>query len=715
MIFLKKYLAFFVFFSCLSLPTQGQILLQGLPDQEPDDIFIDKQDRFFPAFGGQVYAVRDSVEFVNEVANPDRAYSGRTFVHQVDSRGELHTLFISAHYNSDSKTTYSNLHQAECIQGRCQYRPLASWSNTSGSNTTTDYSISESRVSKGDQWFSKVLYSRTFSDGKNYHTDTKLYHYVDGRETNEGEYQKKYTNAFPAPQSGISIGAEGLFDGEMGLVYRGKAQTGEKHSSRYKKNLVWDENEAPHFFYHDPSDRSFYHRFFSPERGSIVDVRVDEKESGQEITVFIKKNELWSLHYFYRNPFNKGILVTVQTLDGKINRQFVLDGSKVRNAGWEMKGATSSGGRAFLTYLADKNQSKRKFVVLKTVDQLETALAPQLTEPIADFREHKKEWEFNFGAGLQQVTWDFKVGAPKEATTNAQGNTVYVSAVPNPYNPKYQFSDSLLKITSIEGKAFGYNLGVEAVSQAIKQDFSNGGTNSQKKINQVKTKLAKEQLFFDFDVQFSTETSNSAVFFEDLSGQAASKNFDFKYNEQKLSLLTFERHHFGLLRQKYNFYQHVYIYRVPQGSTAYEFYGQGIGDVEVESWMLHYGYSRKDYLVKYETTIDDWFVDGEARVGMSTAKFAPDLIVSGGVTPTGESTFVGGVQLEGGWIWYKRWESLGGAGGLVKLSYRYDYALVGSSNKPTDLDQPADSEDYKFAYERTEVKHGPVVFVSLNF
>jgi len=318
--------------------------------------------------------------------------------------------------------------------------------------------------------------------------------------------------------------------------------------------------------------------------------------------------------------------------------------------------------------------------------------------------KERRDFELNLGTGIQHVTWSVDVGKPEEE-----------SGVQRPFDPDYELSDSSMNIFSLEGKYGSTNFGIEVASIQIDEEVNHAGSKETKQLNRWVGLLGWDRMFFDFDVKIQMEKTTTTVFFEDESNQVAPRKFDMDFQETKLSLLPLKRHHFGLLYQRYNFYQPVYIYVAPAGSTRWEPHSQAIGQIQATNWVLHYGYSTLDCLIKYETAFSDWFFDGEIRGGISFADFNGDSEMTGNKRPQTEWTLFLGAQVEAGWIWYKRWKRLSHLGGAIKLSYRADYSKVGSSDKPKDKEEPSDTDAYYFAFERTEIRHGPVLFVTLNF
>lgn len=717
-----KKIALYAAFLCIfSITGYGQTFLTQFPNQKPKQILNDQKNRFFVDFSSSIAVFSNQIDYNVKPHDPNPDYGSSSFDNAVSSQGTVYSIFKSSYTPKKSKTTYYHLFFATCPRHKCKYKRLARWSYTSGSKSHISYTPSSLRVSEKNGIFFTVEYYHN-PGGKNARSSRKTSYYFNGKSTNQNRYHRLLTRHYPPPSSGVTIA------NEISFQINGKNKSpSEDRSSRYTRSVVWDANKFPHVFFHDSGDKSFYHRFYSKEKNQSIEIPVDGPESGQENVVFISGKKMWSIHYFYRDAFHKGLLVTIHHIKtGKIIRQFVIDASKTRNSGWDLVGGQSSAKRILFTYLSNKHENKREFVLLNKVEELENIgktftqhghpkgkgnlsvdTSDNKRQVIQDLASsHLKEtrmFQLNIGTGIQYITWDVNVAVPNEN-----------SGVKQPYKPEYQFSDASLNIYSLEGKYGRTNFGIELVTKLIDKEVKQVGSTEAKKINQFKGQLGWERLFFDFDVKLQVEQTASTVFFEDQSNQVPPKTFDMEFKEIKLNLLTFKRHHFGLLYQTYNFFQPVYIYLVPAGSTAYQFDSQAIGEIDVTNWVLHYGYSTLDYLVKFESAINEGFIDGEIRGGLSFADFNGEMETTG-KKPDSEYTFLAGIQLEVGWIWYKRWESLNQLGGVIKVSYRVDYSKIGSSDKPDNKDEASDADNYYFAFERTELRHGPILFVSLNF
>jgi len=498
-----------------------------------------------------------------------------------------------------------------------------------------------------------------------------------------------------------------------------------------------DKDRFPHVFLHDPSDRSFYHYFYHQNTGTVLEQQIDRGESGAEHVVFVTDKEIWSIHYFYRDPFNKGLLVTVSNvLDGKMIKQFVFDASKVRNTGWDLVGGQSSNGRILFTYLSDSQKKQREYVLLDGVEDL-ARLADNLKvyghpkgdgflqsiakedrekliqDLVSSYQKELRNLILNYSIGTQYVWWEAFVESPSVGSDEI-----------TPYEPKYQFSDALMSSFSIEGHFYSFNFGIEAVTTSVDEKIEDSSSDETKQLNRWKGKLGWEKIFFDFDVQLETEQTTTTVLFEDHSDQVPTQTFSLSFKETKLSLLTFKRHHFGLISQTYNFIQPIYVFQAPKGSTEFLLESQALGEVEVSNWLLHYGYSTIDYLNKYETDFQDWFIDYEFQVGTSSVSFNKELQSVGDNTPSFDRGRADGVQLEFGWISYRRWEFLNQIGGAIKLSYRGDYFSVGDFDRTYlnegDVDRPEDrhtnsTDETKTVFQRAELRHGPIFLISLIY
>jgi len=702
----------------------SSVFLTDFPNSKPKQILTDQKDRFYIDYSSSIRVYYKKHEYTVFINDPKENYASYLYDNDVSPDGKIFSITTSSYKPKKSKITYYRLNIVECIERKCSYQLLGKWTSAKSSSS---YHPGKLVISKNGNIFFPVTYN--YKSGKKWLSKTT--YYLNKKKVTSDEYMTKNKINFPGPKSGVVVSSNKQKDGQhISFVINGKSlEYSEDRSSRYTRSNIVDKYEIPHVFFHNPVDRAFYHHFYSPRKNEIVEVIIDNAESGWENTAFAYEDEIWSIHYFYRDSFNKGLVVTRHDIEsGEIKDSFVIDASEIRNSGWELMGTKSSENRILFTYISDENNNTREFVMLDSVKDLKDILGknfsdygdprgygylnhiPENTrsEHIATLNSsHSKALRpgyINIGTGVQYVTWSVDSAVPDED-----------SNVTTPYKPEYELADSILSTVSIEGKYGGTNFGLEYATKVVDKAVENTGSDTAKNINKISGKIGWERFFMNYDFAFQYEKTVSDVYFIDKSAQVAPRSFTLDFSEMKFSLLTMKRGHFGYIYQKYNFYQPVYIYKVPKDSTSYSFIGQAIGDINVSNHFLHAGFSTIDYITKYETGISKWFLDAELRAGASLADFQDDVAITGNKKPKNELALAYAAQIELGYVWYKRWKSLNQLGGVIKLSYRLDYSGIGDSDKPDDKEDPVDSDQYSFGFERSELRHGPLFFVSLNF
>lgn len=702
---------------------EASLYLDNLPNKKPKQILTDNTDRFYIDYNSKIYIYHRELESVLRIRDPKKNYSSYLFDTKVTPTGDIYSLTISQYRPKKSKTTNYRLAIAKCDKSNCTFKNLGGWHS---GEKSPSYSASKLKISKQGNVFFSVDY--TFLSGKKWKTNTT--YYINSKKTTKDTYKSSLTRDFKTTASVNFGGSQSSSKSEIAFYKGGKKLTYKKaRKSRYTLSSLYDNNDLPHIFFHNPVDRSFYHHFYSPHEGQVKEVIVDSAESGWENLVFSNKDELWTVYYFYRDSFNKGLqVVRSDSQTGDIVDRFLIDASDVRNSGWELSGAQSSENRILMTYLSDTNNNIREFVLLDDVADLKNILgenfknyghpkgsgylpkqdAQSMNNYIATLNSsHRSSYRSNYlnaGTGIQYVNWSARSGEPDDD-----------SNVATPYDVDYELNASVLSIASLEGKFGSTNFGLKFAKEVAGKEVKENVKDESGYLSKISGRIGWDKLFFNYDFSFQYEKSSSTVIFTDNSGQVPSKNFTLDYSEMKFSLLNIKRHHFGYIYQEYNFYQPVYIYSIGKDAKAYQFFGQAIGSVEANNHLFHYGYSTLDYLTKYETGIRQWFFDGEIRLGFSRASFQDDTASTTDLSPSKEWEFLIATQLEVGYIWYKRWKRFAKMGGAVKLSYRVDFSHIGSADKPDDLEEASSKQDFTYSYERTEIRHGPLIYFSLNY
>ncbi len=715
------------------------IYLEGLPNFKPNPILIDKQDRFFIPFGPQVYVITQRVETIIRLKWPEAHFRGSVFNYEVSSDGAIYALFKVSYRPRRSKTTYYRIYFASC-QSRgvhdyhCRYNSVANWSFSEGQLHTLTYHYDGLSIADNDQLFFRLHY--TYRPGLKAPIIRRTFYYLNGGKVDFSKYKHQFDLSFPVKERLLDFAGGNDF-----LIHGKEMRHPNDRGDRYTHLKIFDQKQVPHIFFHDPEDRSFYHNFWSPSLKKIQEVRIDRAESGLEALVFEHGKYLWSLHYFWRNPFNKGLALTKMDVEsGEILSQSLIDSSKVRNSGWDLAGRKSSHHRLFLSFLIDKYKNTRLALIFKTPAHLpllaekfkkeghplgHKALLQEAGPDIKQsdkktkyvnelntaFQKPLKEDYLDFGTGL---LWSHKTGQVLEASAS--------KVISAPLKPKMDYRPSWLSTLSFQGKYGGSHLGLsyalKFVDDKVDESFSE---DLAKYYHYLKGFLAWERLLFNFDLRISFESETSPYFIKDESGQHKTTFASQGYQQSKLSLLTLDRQiYFGFGYEKFtSLWQSFYALKRSIGETSYKLKTQGMGITDISTYSFHLGYSTLDYLLKYETKVASFFGDGEFGLGAAQSK-VQSYKQYGGFSQ--ESIEELGYQfyflLKGdiGYIFHRKYENpLWGFS--VKLSYRLDFLTMGYSEVPSfeESDEPAKQERVEKFWGHTLFRHGPFMFFVFSF
>lgn len=505
----------------------------------------------------------------------------------------------------------------------------------------------------------------------------------------------------------------GVLDNEIAINYS-SAGSRQSKSTRYRGHysIAWDSSNNPHVFFHDPEQRNLRHHYFNRSDKNIYEAEVDFSESGYENIAFADGDAIWAIHYFYRDPFNKGLLVTKLDSTGKILNQFVLDASQQRNVGWELRGARASNGKILVTYLTDSDNKQRVYMLLNNAQELtvmgdnlaafghvggadklghlSTVEQQELGRELADsYRKELKSYALSVGVGAQYAFWHME--AERELD--------------------YDIDNAIVNLVEFQGKLYNTDYGVKYAEEVVESNAAqaDGGKDV---VEYIGAYVGWERLLYNYDFKLSFEQSKTSVKLTDNTDNT-NINYDMDYVGVKLSLLTQQRTQFGLVYQRFNQYRKIGRYTYNTG-PGWQFNSEGLGELEAEIYAFHYGYTTINYLEKYGVSENRAYFDLEARGGLVTYNFKGPTIAPWGETPNLDPSIMLGGQIEAGWIWFRRWKSLWNLGGYVKLGYRVNFDYF-PDEEPGENTEGSDGEIKYVLDDASMLRHGPLVMVAVTF
>ena len=287
------------------------------------------------------------------------------------------------------------------------------------------------------------------------------------------------------------------------------------------------------------------------------------------------------------------------------------------------------------------------------------------------------------------------------------------------FNAEYDYSPSLVARGLFEARWGATNLGISYTQQLLEDSIDeNLGKNASRAFNLISGFLGFENLFFGQDVRINVGFGKFSGSYTDEDGTVSTPTdlYDFE-----LSLLNQYRIRGGLAYRKYQLRQPIYAYFAEKGATNYVFSGAAVVDASINRLELFVGYSKLDYVSKYENYFNG--LDLEARAGVGFSLMTWDKV------DLGEEDASAIVQLEVSgqfmlvYLYFKRFYSLHGLGVFFRGGYGLNiYANGYEVGKPDARDSDDDSEgdeikSSNFVLRAThfQFEHGPFVGLGLVY
>ncbi len=687
--------------ACYSTESTALSAIPSYPGITPDAVHVDQNNSFYLVAGRRILRLQD--KFVVYAQLPEKVGRFTMGKYQVRVAGDG-TVFAVAtgtySYQTQVKQgdkvvtvthSESQLYQVQC-HGSCNPRIL------NGSNLLEpSFQVS----TQGEVFFQTYeVVKGTLDSNGDYQQKRNYYHYLNGNSVSGEEYDRRYGQAF-APEL--------VSDGEDGFVFKGKAvKESQPHRLRGSRSMVWDHLHQPHLFFHDPGSRSLHHHYFNRADSKMVHLDIDIMESGVENAAFVDGEQIWVLHYYYRNNFNKGVAATLLDVDGRMAEQFVVDAAAEDNIGWDLHAARAPNGQILLTYQSDSQNKQHRYWLLDNAGELRT-LAQRLStygtttqaEGEASFEQQIagqelanslfKSYKFlalTFGTGVQYALWSYNFSDQLH----------------------YKVDNSFVNILDVGGQVRGFNFGMEYAKYLVDVGAPDTGA------SRLSSFASWNRLLFDFDFKLSLEKSTTQVELTDDKVAANDRVYTQQYNAVNLNLLTPRQRAFGLRYQKYNQYKVIHKQEIKAGSDQWHTVASGVGELEVNTLAAHFGYSTIDYLLKFETRSSQYFIDYNGQLGLVWQSYlGKDYSAWGGDRPKGLFNPIVGGNIEFGRLWYRRWNTRVNVGGLVKVSYRLDAHFYLDGEKESQ-EEKADKDDTDFVTNSgIALRHGPVAYVALVF
>jgi len=425
---------------------------------------------------------------------------------------------------------------------------------------------------------------------------------------------------------------------------------------------------------------------------------VDSQESGWQHSVAITDEHLYVLYYFFRNSFNKGLQLA-QVAGQKLVANRVYHREKEYNSGWNPLLAispTNKVGLRFLENVLTENVQQDLFdspvMMLEKIDKTE--------RPFVDgWEDRYRDW-FIFG-GPEAAYQFWNVVAPMPDLADAPEN----------YDAVYAYNPATTIGGMFEARWGNTNLGINytqnLIGDAIEDEL---GTNAKRAFNFIGGFVGFDRLFLGHDVRV---TVGGGEFTGEYTDQNGTRGTPTELYNFELGLLNQYRIRYGLTYRQYGLFQPIYKYEALAGTANFQFVDSEVVDADVRRFELFVGYSKLDYVSKYENEFSG--LDLEVKLGGGLSLVTWDDVLLGDVSEsfTIEPAVMGQLRLV--YLYFKRFYSLHGLGAFLRVGYGVDFFANGfSPGPPDDREDDAESDDNSFENDETviranhyQIQHGP--------
>jgi hypothetical protein len=465
-------------------------------------------------------------------------------------------------------------------------------------------------------------------------------------------------------------------------------------------------NGQVYLFAHNYRDRSLVVRMATDEAWDWKEDYVDTEESGWQHSISATDKHVYILYYFYRNSFNKGVKIA-QLGELEILTNETYHREKEFNSGWEPALAISPQNKVKLSF--QKNVQEKKV-------QADSYANPEAMMTYARDNEHSyvDGWEDSYRdwfilAGPEAAFQFWSVMAPTPSLADA----------PQQFDASYDYNPSLVARGMFEARWMSTNLGISYTQGLIADTIEdNLGTNAKRLFNFVGGFIGFDKLFFGQDVRVSVGLGEFQGAYTDQDGTVATPTELYNF---ELSLLNQYRARFGLTYRQYSLRQPIYGYYAPEGQEEYDFVGADVVDADIKRLEVFAGYSKLDYVSKYENYFNGLDVEGKIGGGISLMNWDSVNLGSEATSMGFEPALMGQLRLV--YLYFRRFYGLHGLGAYFRAGYGAELFMNGfSAGKPDAREQDEDSDGDELANSNFvtkavhyQLQHGPFVGFGLVY
>lgn len=430
---------------------------------------------------------------------------------------------------------------------------------------------------------------------------------------------------------------------------------------------------------------------------------IDGREAGWQHSLALHGEKVWTLYYYYRNAFNKGLKLAVIE-DGQVARNTTFRREEETNLGWEPLLGARADGSLRVSFLENVDEGRRAELAF---DSLEAMLANHPPEVTGTWTDEARFVEVEAGVRPGFQWWH--VGAPNPPSEDA----------PVQYSPSYRYDPGLVTSVFVAARIGSVHVGATYAQDLLGRTVESAvGPVARRALQLFSGTLGVDELFGGHDVRVTWERAKVEGEYTDATSQRdASTRLDFI----ELALLNQWRLKYGLQFRAYDLTEPIYGYYAAPNDPVYSFVGADVVDASIKRIELFLGYSRLDYLTKYETRFlgPVWELGLGGGLGISTF---PNIQLGGrDVGSNLELALSASARV--GLAYYQRFHALRGAGAHVTLGYQAWGLTHGfTTGKPDDRKSETDQEkedltkeDFQTKVAHFQLFHGPYLSVGVVY
>jgi hypothetical protein len=430
---------------------------------------------------------------------------------------------------------------------------------------------------------------------------------------------------------------------------------------------------------------------------------IDGWEAGWQHSLAARGDELVVLYYYYRNAFNKGLKVATLNL-GAVTGTTTFRREREHNLGWEPLLGIRNDGSLRVSFLENVDEEER---AEQDFASLEAMLAGHPEEVTGSWEDDRRFVEVEVGARPAFQWWMVRSPDPPAGDTTVR------------YRPRYHYDPGFVTSFFASGRIGSVHLGATYAQDLLADQVGDLGGNAAKRAYQLlSAQVGIDELFAGHDVRITWERADFSGTYDDVDGR---RDAGTLLNAVEVALLNQWRMKYGLQFRTYDLTEPIYGYYAPANERAYTFVGADVVDADIWRLEAFVGYSRLDYLAKYETRFFGPVFDVALAGGLGVSTF-PNIELGGHDVGT-DVTFAFSGSARAALAYYQRFHALHGAGFHLSLGYQVWGLMHGfSTGRPED--RPNDSDDDRKKLEEesfvtrvahVQLFHGPYLALGLVY